>query len=709
MHDRIRILERNLEEHRSSDLSCQAYDIGLSKLSKHAVGFLNKWEEDSPNKEHFLQAFLTASIIEILRHPGVNISILREILKFRKSLIFATGNAPEVVVCDEVEVPEYGAEPAPTEHSVAASSFSSAEGQPRELELEEETGALFCNDVIRQISMSAPSGISDTDFARLMQMQDALGYFPFFAAIDSFIENLKDPGRTIVKEGIRLYDGVDIADIDFLRDRLGLTIDAVRKRRYVMLQKLESLFHLLHDSGYVTKNPYKYQMNHVERDINATEGTNFRLQFVYWALSTAFPELTLLGDTTKFFTAINNSRQALFLAPTALFDIFDFQGFIDTINDQLKVHRINEESISLSGLMSEHFKVRYYEEELPEVERTCRTFLYINFPVDVDYGNIIFKANKEKNNILIVEEIVRAASHPMTLSEILDEVLYQYPERDLDEERIRGAIYRSGKIIPTMPPGTFAWDDGQQEVGRPGTVCTYLDMYLQSLPDKIATSASATEYIQQFISNTTEEKVLNRLYSEAGKEFALFYHNGIRYIGYASGDYPDDYFSFPSDYRIALSYSTFFPQFIEFVETFHRFPFSSGVEDKEKKLRNFWIRTELDYDRGLLGERTARYFKKVLDEYGRYKVDKPEYLWLVQYSNFAHKIGIELSEEEAFLLRFEPDRGHSSWLNHILSDYKYRIERIPDWKKMKIEKIIRHLQSTDTPYSELLNKLKLNV
>ena len=707
MREELDLKDRSIGDDVSLDILHKAYHAGLFGLNERTINALFAWQDKFPDEKVFFHHFLTASKLEIFRLRGVNLSLLREILSFRKSLNKAIHYALEEDVSDITERPSFIDDPEdPVVQDVPA--------MPEDdllnfVEPEEDADALFSDDAMHQVTMSAPSGISDADYERLSLMQETLGHFPFFAAIDAYIEGLEDPGRTIVKEGIRVYDEVEITDIESLMVRLSLTEDAVRKRRYVMLQKLESFFHLLHDASYITKNPYIFQMNHVEREINTSEGTNFRLPFVYWALGTAFPELTLLGDTTKYFTAISNTHQALFLAPTALFDIFDFQGFIDTINDQLKVRRINEESISLNGLMSEHFKVRYYEEELPEIERTCRTFLYINFPVDVDYGNIIFKANKEKNNILVVEEIVRAASHPMTLSEILDEVLYQYPERDLDEERIRGAIYRSGNIIPTMPPGTFAWDDGQQEVGRPGTVCTYLDMYLQSLPDKIATSASATEYVQQFISNTTEEKILNRLYSEAGKEFALYYNNGIRYIGYASGDYPDDFFSFPSDYRIALSYSTFFPQFIEFVEAYHRFPFSSGVEDKEKKLRNFWIRTELDYDRGLLGERTARYFKKVLDEYGRYKVDKPEYLWLVQYSNFAHKIGLELSEEEAFLLRFEPDREHSSWLNHILSDYKYRIERIPDWKKKIIEKIIHHLQSTDTPYSELLNKLKLNV
>ena len=472
---------------------------------------------------------------------------------------------------------------------------------------------------------------------------------------------------------------------------------------------LGSTLTVIREVGYIKENPYNFQMNHVEHDINASEGTSFNLQFIYWVLGTTFSDLTLIGDAFKYFTAKNDSHQALFLAPSPLFDIFDFQGFIDTINAQLKVKRINEERISLISLMSEHFKVRYYEEQLPEVERTCRTFLYINFPVEVDYGNVIFPSNKRKTNTQIVEEILYAAHRPMTLSEILDEFLYEYPERDVNEERIRGAIYPSVKIIATMPPGSFAWNDGTYEELKGKSVVDFINIYLESLPERIATSAAVTEYIQQYIPDMTEEKVLNRLYSDAGKEYALYFNKGVRYIGHADGDYPDDFFCFPSDYRIALSYSTFFPQFIEFVEAYHRFPFSSGVSVEEKKLRNFWIRTEFDYERGLLDERTARYFKKVSDTYSRYKIDKPEYYWRVQYSHLAHELGLELNDDESFLLQFEPEKNHVTWLNHILSDYKYRIERVPDWKIVKIEAIIRQLQSRDSIYSELINKLNLNV
>lgn len=701
--------ERNIGENISLETLREAYHAGITRLSARTANALAIWKGKFTDEEQFFHRFFAAGKLEILRLRGVNLSALREITEFRRALENITDSAPEEEEPEINEAPVPIAEPEPEPTVVQDTPAIPEEAPLNFVEPEEDADSLFSDDAMQPVPMSAPSGISDADYERFSQMQETLGHFPLFAAIEAYIEGLEDPGKTIVKESIRVYDEVELTDIESLMDRLSLTGDAVRNRRYVMLQKLESFFHLLHDAGYISKNPYNFQMNHVEREINASEGTNFRLQFVYWALGTAFPELTLLGDTTKFFTAINNSRQALFLAPTALFDIFDFQGFIGTINDQLKVRRINEESISLSGLMSEHFKVRYYEEELPEVERTCRTFLYINFPVEVDYGNVIFPSNKKKTNTQIVEKILRAAHRPMKLSEILDEFLYECPERDVNEDRIRGAIYSSDKIIATMPPGSFAWDDGTHQEFKGGSVITHVNAYLQSLPEKIATSAAVTEYVMSFIPDTNEEKVINRLFSDQAKDIVTYYREGVRYIGYIDGDYPDDFFTYPSDYRIALTYSTMFPAFIQFVQEHHRYPFTRSEDKEEMKIRLFWIRVEHMYETGELDARTAKYFERISGPLSSYKMDKPEYFWRVQYAHLAKEIGMELEEAEAFFLNYGPFESTADWTKRNLTDYKYRIDKMQDWKKERIERIIGYLQSYDNPYSELINKLKLNV
>lgn len=152
-----------------------------------------------------------------------------------------------------------------------------------------------------------------------------------------------------------------------------------------------------------------------------------------------------------------------------------------------------------------------------------------------------------------------------------------------------------------------------------------------------------------------------------------------------------------------------FPAFIQFVQEHHRYPFTRSEDKEEMKVRLFWIRVEHMYETGELDARTAKYFERISGPLSRYKMDKPEYFWRVQYAHLAQEIGLELDEEEAFFLNYGPFESTADWTKRNLTDYKYRIDKMQDWKKERIERIIRHLQSYDNPYSELINKLKLNV
>ncbi|MCR4564661.1 MAG: hypothetical protein K5651_01070 [Bacteroidales bacterium] len=693
----------------SLDELCQKYTALASGLSKRASRVLDSWRASFQDDRSFFDAFISADRRAISSLPGCNLFARVEILNFRKNLLNGAVLAPESEP-DEIEpIPQEEIIPEEVEVITEPIEGDYTEVFEEEPLMPESSEELFESLDEPQSSKPAFPFVTPEQIEPLTQIQESLGHFPLFALIKAIIENNGEITQAIIAEGTRFYEGVENIDIDSLKERLNLTDGSIRGKRRAIINMLEAMLKLIHDVGYIDENPYKFQMNHIEHEINASEGTNFSLPFVYWVLGTTFPELTYFGDAVKYFTAQNNSRHALFLAPTELIDIFDFQGFIDTINEQLKVRRTNEESISLSDLMADYFKVRYYEEELPEVERTCRTFLYINFPVEVDYGNVIFPSNKKKTNIQIVEEILRSAQHPMMLSEILDEFLYEYPERDVNEDRIRGAIYLSGKIIPTLPPGSYAWDDGTHEEFKGGSVINYIEAYLQSLPEKIATSADVAEYVTGFIPDTNEEKIMNRLFSDLAKDLVTYYREGVRYIGYVDGNYPDDFFSYPSDYRIALTYSTMFPAFIKFVEEHHRYPFTRCEDSEEMKIRLFWIRVEHMYETGELDARTAKYFERISGPLSRYKMDKPEYFWRVQFAHLAHEIGLELDEEEAFFLNDGPFESTVDWTKRNLTDYKYRIDKMQDWKKERIERIIRQLQSFDNPYTELINKLKLNV
>ena len=709
MQNRKDISLEDIQIDYSLDSILDRYAALLPGLRNRTKRVLNEWKESCIDHKQFFDQLLTADRLFLSRLPGNNVFTRIEIRNLRKTLLDDLElNLP----VDLIDLPNEHLVIDETPKLTAADVDESNETIDKDRVVEELTEpSVEPTEVVESISdtISSDKDYYSEDVLHAVEIWKRLGYLPYFAAIDSYIERLKEPDRTIAKEGIRLYYGQEISSVDDLSYRLNLTHVSVRNRRYKILNNLESFFHGMGQAGVFNENPYKFQMNHVENDINTSENTHFCLPFIYWALGSTFQDLTLLGDATKCLTAIDNSRHALFLAPTALFEFFDFEGFISEMYSLLKVKRIDEERVNLRVLLSKHIIVQYCEDYLSDIELTCRTFLYINFLLDVDYGCIIFPANKKKTNIQIVEDIVKSAGQPLSLTEILNVTLFDYPEREWTENSIRGAIRLSGRIIATMPSGKYAWNDGQQVERKMISVCSCVDEYLQSLPERIATSTAVTEYVIGYIPDTNEEKIVYRLYSDQERNLCLFFKEGIRYIGYADGEYPDDFFSYPSDYRVALNYSIMFPKFVHFVQENHRYPFSRSEDEDEVKIRLFWIRTEKLYEKGELDTRTTRYFEKVSKEYSRYKMDKTEFLWRVQYAHIAKQLGMTLSEEIILLLRNEPSEDNGTWFKRNMSDYRYRIDRMPDWKKEYLDGIIKYFQSILELHPDLITKLKLNV
>lgn len=339
--------------------------------------------------------------------------------------------------------------------------------------------------------IAAPSalGLPDDAMDSLHEMESSLGHFPLFAAIQLYIENRPDEERSIIECCLDIYEGQDIPERTEVAAALNLSPERVRQKRNKLIERLPAYFKTYANLGFVTNNPYRWQMTHVEEDINASEGTNFNLNFVCWVLGSVFDELTLIGDSVKSIGGYFELDPFLCIVPTALVSIFDFDAFMQDLDDRMKEKRINEQKVSLRSIISSHLTVQYCDNELPEIDTTCRTILYLHYPVEVDQGYVIFPANAYKKNTIIVEEILRAAGHPLTLAEITEEYIYLYPERDSTESSLRGAINTNENIVPVSRSSTYALAEWNLTTNRGGTIRQFVEEYLNQLEFPLATAS----------------------------------------------------------------------------------------------------------------------------------------------------------------------------------------------------------------------------
>ena len=547
------------------------------------------------------------------------------------------------------------------------------EGFPDEQTVEEAVTAFSTRTLYDLLIPSdAQNGIRD--------LETSLGYFPLFAAIKAYLEGLDGEDKAIINGCIIAHEDQPLQDRNEVAANVGLSPERVRQKRNKLIEALSEYFVTYRTFGFVDKCPYNYQMRRINEEINATEGTDFTLHFVNWVLASVFEEISLIGDVVKTLTGYYDKHFFICLVPTDLCQYIDFAAFIEDVETRNAEKRINEEKVSLQSLINNHLKTQYCEEEMPAIETACRSILFLHFPVEVDFGQVIFKPNARKNNPIIVEEIIRAAGHPLTLEEIYDEFIYQYPERYTELNSFRGNISNNPNIIPIGRTSTYTLADWESDEHKGGSIRGIVIEYLNQQELPIAPIPEIVEYVCKFRPTTDEKNIVSNISLDKSGQFAFYYLRGERYIGLTSGDFPQEFFPAESSAKTATANSIWYPKILAFIEENDHFPSSSGANDEEKQLYRFWIRQERLFANGELDSHAQEFFEKITGLYGHVKDNKVGLSWEQHYER------VKTAFESRDFSELDDDSG--KWLARSLREYQYHKDAMLAWKRESIEQII---------------------
>lgn len=659
----------SIQDPQTLDTVRQRYIAALRDVKVRTFNVLDAWRAEFPSDKEFLEQFLSASSVEIHSRKNCGRLNLEELQTLRNVLrdevqydptTFESTDEDTQDVADDVHFPSNIDEILPLFKSTYA-DLSTRSANRVDWLLEECGNSLSkfyerisdpkCIDTIYGVGkksrpelidfflkakdfllsfpdeesvfakvkhhlVASPSalGLPDGAIESLQEMEESLGHFPLFAAIQQYFDNRPDEEKAIIEGCLDIYDGQELPDRTEIAASLNLTQERIRQKRNKLIERLPAYFKTYSSLGFITENPYCWQMTHAEEEINATEGTNFNLNFVTWVLGNVFDDLVLIGDPVKSIGGYFDLDPFLCIVPAKLIPLFDFDGFIKDIDDRLQEKRLNEEKASLRSIIASHLKVQYCEEELPEIDTTCRTILYLHYPVEVDQGYVLLPANAYKTNQIIMEEILREAGQPMTLAEMMDEYMYQYPERDANESSLRGAIGGNKNIVPVGRSSTYALAEWNHETFRGGTIRQFVQECIDQSPEKIARTADVAEYVMRFRPGPNEYNILTNLSLDAENTYRFFYKDGQMYIGYSSLEYPDEYFPHTGSAKAASANSIRFPELVEFIEKNGRFPVSGREE--EHLLYGFWMRRMRLYNLGELDDHSKKFVESILEKYG---------------------------------------------------------------------------------------------
>lgn len=473
--------------------------------------------------------------------------------------------------------------------------------------------------------IASPSalGLPDDALESLREQEESLGFFPLFAALQLYFENRPEKEKALIDGCLLIHQDQELPEREEVAASLQLSPERVRQKRNKLIDKLPAYFKTYYNLGFITENHYRYQMNHVEDDVNAAEGTDFNLNFVSWVLGSIFDDLTLIGDPIKSIGGYFDTDQYLCLVPSALTGLFDFDGFIQDMDERMAEKRMGEEKVNLRSLINAHLKVQYCEDELPDIETTCRTILYLHFPVEVDLGYVILPSNSYKTNSFILEEILRAAGHPMTLAELMDEYMYEYPERDATESSLRGALNGNKNIVPLGRSSTYALKEWHHSEMRGGTIREFVCEYLESLDEPYAPAADVCEYVLQFRPDSNESSISSNLMQEQSHKFLVLLKDGVRYFGYSDHEYDDSFKVIGGNRKMKRPTSESMRLLEEFILQNGRYPYRNLEDEEEYRLYRFIGNRRSACSRNVIPAEEIEEWLAFEEKYREYDIPQP--------------------------------------------------------------------------------------
>ena len=421
----------------------------------------------------------------------------------------------------------------------------------------------------------------------IRNLETNLGYFPLFAAIKAYLDGLEEEEKAIFDGCIIAHEDQPLQDRNEVAAIVGLSPERVRQKRNKMIETLSEYFATYRTFGFVDKCPYNYQMRHINEEINAKEGTDFTLHFVNWVLASIFEEISPVGDVLKTLTGYYDKHFFIGLVPNDLCQYMDFEAFIQDIEIRLSEKRIDEVMVSLRNLINSHLKTQYCDDEMPAIETACRSILFLHYPVEVDFGQVIFKPNARKNNPIVAEEIIRAAGHPLTLEEIYEEFLYQYPERYTEMYSFRGSIQSNPNIVPIGRSSTYTLKEWASGENRGGTIREFVSEYLDSLEIPLATVESVGDYVRRFRPDSSDVSISSNLLQERSHRFIILIKDGIRYIGYAEYEYDASFQVLAGHRPVKRTTEESMRLLEEFILSNGHYPYNNEADEEEKRLYRF--------------------------------------------------------------------------------------------------------------------------
>jgi hypothetical protein len=359
------------------------------------------------------------------------------------------------------------------------------------------------------------------------------------------------------------------------------------------------------------------------------EQSNFSVIFVLQIIAYMF------RDEYSLFGGIDTSNREKLWKPTYLIrkkytDIFDFEKvkeeFSKKLVDNTTDYLIDIDKYILNSQCWEKFSF----DKIDEITSIVKDILLHEFGLyveDIDGNQIKIPANKDRNPLDVVYDILKSNGKPMHLDDIFVEFkkilpTHKYSIED-SPDRLRPYLQRHNDITFRKRNSIYLLKEWKHI--RSGTIRDVITDFLLAsiLPQPVET---ITEYVLQHFPETNQKNIHSTMFS--GKNFIQF-QNSL--FGLASKEYPAEYEEIEQEGQ-RKSFEQRLTDLEKFIVENEHFPFSSSDNKEEESLCRWWSRV-------LNGKQTINEIQRaeverIIANYADFETDKIFYEWNLNYNKF---------------------------------------------------------------------------
>ena len=519
----------------------------------------------------------------------------------------------------------------------------------------------------------------DNDFVTYFYKKNS--YLPMFWILEQYIISDKSKEIEILKDSYNIIQHRQLLSNQEIAPKLNLTRERVRQLRKGLFHNVlripikfvnnkcicngsEGLLRYKEDWQYILCSILNADILHAgSAEIQnhlAEEKSNFSFEFCLHIISFIFQDIyTLYGglDVPKKDRFWDNT----FVIKKEFSEIFDFEKLREEFSNVLLD---NDEELILNivnYVANSQCWIKYDFDKTDRIIKILREILLYEFHLysdDID-DYIKIPANKGKNPMTVLYEILQQNGKPMHLNEIFLEFKSILPDHKYNVaaqlrpylQKHEAISYRNRKSVYTLKE----WEHIKTGTIRDTIVEFLLENDLPQTADEIS------EHVLQYFPETNIASIRTTMFNDTLKRFSFFNDNtfGLKDKGY------------PSEYKLGEQQEVLRKSFEQrlldlelFIVEEGHFPFTSSKKSKEVSLGRWWYRIINNIQK--INDSQQAEVNRVKVQYADYDTDKATYEWNLNYN----KVKSFLIENSSIPFALEDEKFLYGWLKRAKDDFQ---------------------------------------